>query len=187
MKDGDSDAIGQLFQQFYNDLYSYGLRLSNNSDLTHDSIQELFTRIWNSREHLSDLNNPKMYFLKSLHRIIMKELVFSRQEVNLENTDNQNSLISFSPEDFIIDNEHQKETTIHLSQIMNQLSERQREIIYLRFYQSMDYDEIAEITGLNYQSVRNLMYKAMKSLRKKLQDKTNNAFGLYLLITNIRK
>ena len=48
---------------------------------------------------------------------------------------------------------------------LDELSPRQREIIYLRFYQNLSYEEIADIMDLNYQTSRNLLYKAIRSLR----------------------
>lgn len=46
------------------------------------------------------------------------------------------------------------------------LSNRQREIIYLRFYQNLDYEEISEVMNINYQASRNLLSHAIKVLRQ---------------------
>ncbi len=49
---------------------------------------------------------------------------------------------------------------------IEKLTKRQREVIYLRFYQELDYDEIAGIMEINYHSVVNLIYEALRMLRK---------------------
>ncbi len=51
---------------------------------------------------------------------------------------------------------------------MDKLSARQREIIYLRFYHNMSYEEISDVMQINYQVCRNLLSQAIKSLRKLL-------------------
>jgi len=48
------------------------------------------------------------------------------------------------------------------------LSSRQQEILYLKFHSEMDYDQIIEIMGLNYQSARNLVTRALEALRKSM-------------------
>ena len=46
------------------------------------------------------------------------------------------------------------------------LTDRQREVIYLKFNQNMSYEEIGDILGINYQSIRNLAHRAITELRK---------------------
>ena len=48
---------------------------------------------------------------------------------------------------------------------MQQLSSRQREAIFLKFYEEMDYQEVAAAMDINYQSVRNLIFNGIKKLR----------------------
>ena len=49
---------------------------------------------------------------------------------------------------------------------VEQLSHRQKEIIYLKFYQNLSYDEVSSIMNINYQAARNLLYQAIKALKK---------------------
>jgi RNA polymerase sigma-70 factor (ECF subfamily) len=51
---------------------------------------------------------------------------------------------------------------------INQLSNRQKEIVYLKLYQQLSYEEVSEIMQINYQAARNLFYQAIKSLRELL-------------------
>ena len=49
---------------------------------------------------------------------------------------------------------------------MQSLSSRQREIVYLKFYENLEYQEIADLLTLNYQSVVNHVHRAIVKLRK---------------------
>jgi RNA polymerase sigma factor (sigma-70 family) len=51
---------------------------------------------------------------------------------------------------------------------LEQLPERQREVIHLRYFQNLKNEEIADIINVNYQSVSNLLHRAVKNLKKQL-------------------
>ena len=53
-----------------------------------------------------------------------------------------------------------------LQNAMKELTDRQREIIFLKYSKNLSYEEIGEILGINYQSIRNLTHRAVSELRK---------------------
>ena len=83
---------------------------------------------------------------------------------------------SFSVEEEMIISEKERETLQHLAAEINLLPDRQREILYLRFHQDLDYDEIAAIMQISVPTCRTFVYRALKQLRGKLE------FGAILLI-----
>ena len=52
-----------------------------------------------------------------------------------------------------------------IAELLNQLPKRQKEVIYLHYFEDLDYSQIAEIMAINYQSVLNLTQKALQKLR----------------------
>jgi DNA-directed RNA polymerase specialized sigma24 family protein len=66
----------------------------------------------------------------------------------------------------MISNEVKHEDLMKLRANLEKLSKRQREAIYLRFHQEMEYEDIAGIMAINYHSAVNLVYEALKFLRK---------------------
>jgi len=76
--------------------------------------------------------------------------------------------ISFSVENSWIENEETELRSKELTVAISKLSSRQQEILYLKFHSEMDYDQIIEIMGLNYQSARNLVTRALEALRKSM-------------------
>src|SRR5690606_16005269 len=72
-----------------------------------------------------------------------------------------------------------------LKAYINKLSPRQREIIYLRFYENLKQEEVAELMGLNSQSVYNLQYSALLALKKLMnyQSTRDCILALCLLIS----
>ena len=48
---------------------------------------------------------------------------------------------------------------------LDKLPPRQREIIYLKFYKDLSYEEIAVLTSLKVRTVYNTVYQALESMR----------------------
>ena len=167
-KRGDRAAYGSLVKMFYKTLFSYGTKFSADTAVVEDCIQDLFLEIWQRREFLSDTEHVKFYLLKSLRRKIHHELdkLQSRQHDPLDDKQTLDFLGEFSIETTLIEIEtaelHQKK----LHQILAKLTKREREVIYLKFYQEMDYEQIAGMMSINYQSVRNLIHTAIRELKK---------------------
>ncbi len=78
------------------------------------------------------------------------------------------SEIEFSAEDFYIINQQEEVTRLNVINGLKKLSKKQREVIYLRFFEDLDYKEIAEIMKINIQSVRNLIQRSYNPLRQYL-------------------
>jgi RNA polymerase sigma-70 factor (ECF subfamily) len=71
-----------------------------------------------------------------------------------------------SHENFLISYQEDQQKTERIINAIQQLPNREREIIYLRLYQELSYEDIIEVMQINYQGVRNLFSQAIKSLRK---------------------
>ena len=70
-------------------------------------------------------------------------------------------------ESVIILNQEHKEKLEKLDRALSTLSVKHREAIYYYFYQGMSYGEVQELLGFrDLKSVRNLVYKVIKILRK---------------------
>ncbi len=174
LKQGDEHAVSEMMQYYYADLYQYSLKIAGDADLSKDCIQEVFMEIWTKREKLSDVNYIKPYLFKSLRRRIVYHKTQKKKE--LDNLEADFDVV-FSQEDFLIHEQNTKERQEKLVKALNQLSKRQREAIYLKFYEGLSYEEIAEIMGITYQPLYNLIYKSLKLLREYL-----SACSLLLLL-----
>lgn len=73
-----------------------------------------------------------------------------------------------SVEDRIIESEFSLEIKGKLKEAFGVLSDRQREAIYLRYQEGLDYESICGHMDINYQSVRNLISTGIKKLSKQL-------------------
>jgi RNA polymerase sigma-70 factor (ECF subfamily) len=69
-------------------------------------------------------------------------------------------------EDIMIHDEVDKDKKAKLQEAFKVLSSRQREAIFLKYYQEMSYEQICEVMDINYQSVRNLISKGIIELKR---------------------
>ena len=167
---GDYSCFKQLFHKHYKVMYGYGVKLCENPELVKDSIQDLFVTLWERRETLDHINSPKVYLYVSLRRNILRQLKkdqkFNGKLINEDSSD----FAEFGMEEFIIKKESIYQQKQKVLKALNRLSPRQREVVYLYFFNGMSYEEIEKILIINRQSVHNLMHRAMKTLRSQLKE-----------------
>ncbi|GAB3892114.1 sigma-70 family RNA polymerase sigma factor [Larkinella knui] len=170
-KKGDKGAFGSLATVFYKTLYNYGTKLTTDYTLVEDCIQDLFLEMWKRREFLGETEHVRFYLLKALRRKLFLEKKTSDKRLHqfIENTDDIDFIGEFSIESRIIELETTEQHLKKLNQVLTQLSKREREVIYLKFYQELDYEQIASLMAINYQSARNLIYNALKGLKSAWQ------------------
>jgi RNA polymerase sigma factor (sigma-70 family) len=152
------------FKYHFDSLYNYGIKVTSDSELVKDCIQELFYRMWKNNIDFSTVTYPKSYLLKGLRRQILNVLELKyHQAPKLEVEDNIS--IDFSPEDYYIQNQYEENLRIKVIHALNQLSKKQREAIYLRYFENLKYSEIAEIMNINAQSVKNNVQHGLNALK----------------------
>jgi RNA polymerase sigma factor (sigma-70 family) len=166
--EGDKDALSSLFKVLFNDLYGYGNRLVKDQEIVSDSIQDLFFRLWKNRSQLTNVEIVKPYLLKALRRQIITNLRLNKRYVNMDEMSDDFFEIEYSHEDFIVKEQVDKETNEKLVAMLNQLTGRQKEAIYLRYFQGYDFEMVSEIMAMNVQSVRNTIHRGLLSLRELL-------------------
>lgn len=165
LKTGDKAALEKIYRLHFNDMVFYGKRLCQDEDLIRDCIQDLFIYLWKQRERISETSNIRGYLLLSLRRSIIKAIQKKAALVSDDDSDAFMLQASQPFEQMIINNEEADEKLTQLNNSLAKLSERQQEIIYLKFKVGMDNQQIAEALNINYQSVRNLLSRTLKTLR----------------------
>jgi len=168
LKEGDLNAFSVLFESYYPDLHSYGLKISKNTALTEDTLQDFFLYVFEHRENLSDLDSIAPYLFTSYRRFLLKVMKKNNKLTHTDFSEDTFVDLQFTVEEIMTE----QETTIfknkNLSILLNKLPSRQKEAIYLKYYSGLKASEISEIMGINYQSVVNTLHKAIKSLKEEI-------------------
>jgi len=169
---GDSVAFSQLYQQHSRILFSYGYKISGDTSLTEDCIHDLFVYLWNKRETLGHTDSPGKYLVVSFRRLLIKKLSSKQKEgiMAIEDFSHVGDVVSANAESDWITQEDNRLQQSRLSNAMSRLSKRQQEALYLKYFQEMSYEDICDIMEINYQSVRNLISRALFDLRSYMTE-----------------
>jgi RNA polymerase sigma factor (sigma-70 family) len=180
---GDMYALANIMQGYYSDLFHWGLRLHSEREFVKDCIQDMFVNLWKMQQSAGGasagavhagaasvaVSNVRSYLLVALKTRILRELSKKHVTHQLMLSDEYSFSVEFSSDLRLIDEEHEVYQVRKLEGVLNSLSDRQKELIYLRFYQSLSFEQIAEVMNLSRQSVYNLLQKSLGSLRKHYQ------------------
>jgi RNA polymerase sigma factor (sigma-70 family) len=177
-QEGQGEAVSVLFRRHYRELYSYGLKISRDQSLTKDCIQEMFGELWDKRESLAPVTQVKAYLLKILRRRIFHHLQKATRQTAREGESLPEFEVVLSAETLLVQEQLSSETLARLNEALQKLTPRQREVIYLRFFDALSCEAISEIIPLRYQSVVNLIHESVKKLREHM----HLVFKLLLLL-----
>jgi RNA polymerase sigma factor (sigma-70 family) len=160
---GDEFAYTRLIKKYSKMLFNYGFRICQDRDFVKDCVQDVFLELWNRRLKISATQAVKWYLFKAVRLRIFREQ--SKWNAGEALDESYEFLVEFNIESKMITDLEVVELSNKIKLILNALPTRQREIMYLRFYEGLDFDNIAQIMDISKQSVHNLLQKAYKNFR----------------------
>lgn len=165
----DDIDIDNLYNQYADILYAYALSLEFDKDTCMDAIHDVFYKLCENKGQLKHVNNVKFYLIKSLRNRLLDIYRSQKKYTNLplEHIEaNMPFKTHLTIEDDYIINEEVKENLRIVQDLLNSLTNRQREIIYFRYIEGMSYEEISDIMMLSLPACRKMVYKTISKLKK---------------------
>lgn len=175
---GNKEAFSELYKSFYKGLYSYGIGLGMKNEQVRDVIQELFLKLYSQPDLIKNTSTIQSFLFKSIRNAFINLEKDKQRYLDIKHIEDFEIKYSIN-ENIIEDKEEREQIKLKIKNILDSLTPRQKEIIYLRFLHQMEYEEIAKIMSLSEQAARNLIHRALEKLRK---DK-NEYFILLIAIT----
>jgi RNA polymerase sigma factor (sigma-70 family) len=170
-KSGDKEAFAHFYNLYVDVLYRYGTKLTANEELVKDAIHEVFLDLYLKRgKNKTNPENLKYYLILALKRNLIKKLKHIK---NIINHDIINELLFepvYSIEKNIVEMEEHAELNNQVNNALNQLPAKQKEVLYLRFNESLEYIEIAGLMNISIESVRKQVYRALKTVRELFEN-----------------
>ena len=164
---GDNDAYSRLYNEYVQILFRYGSRFTSDSELIKDCIQDLFTSLYKNRKRLGPPpGNVKVYLFVSLKNNLARAIQRNARYEHMDQ-DMHSFLLEPTVEEQFIDDESARNQRNMVEKILSVLTFRQKEIIYYRYIQELDFKDICTLMQLNYQSAQNLLQRAIKVVKKK--------------------
>jgi len=173
--DGDDKAFVAVYYFFINALLSYGKKLTSDRELIHDAVQEIFMDLYQkrSKKHIP-IGNLKAYLFIALKNAILQKILQNRiyNDKVVDDYLLYEFNIEYSFQDQLISREISEEKHHRLQNAIVTLSSKQKEIIYLKFEEELEYTKIARLMKITVESARKQLYRALFSLRQILDNET---------------
>jgi RNA polymerase sigma factor (sigma-70 family) len=167
-KQGDWESYTRLYDGHYRALNNYGHKFTKDVSLIEDSIHDLFVKLWNNRATLGTPVSVKNYLYKALRNILFRKIKWHSRFTNITDDEDPSFDVELSHDRTLIVKEEELELRQMIQRALHELPARQREIVFLRFYEGLSYEEIAEVMSINITSVYKLWYKVLEKLKSSL-------------------
>ncbi|MBO9566028.1 MAG: RNA polymerase sigma factor [Niastella sp.] len=162
---GDKKAYSTLYLQLYERFYNYGVKFTADAAVVEDTVQEVLLSIWYDRQQLGDLSNPEAYFFAAFRNNLFRKLNTLARQLPVEMGESEPE---FARDAILINEEIDTELRQRLQKAIDTLTPRQREAIFLRFYEGLAYDEVATALGITTKATYKIMARALLELKGKM-------------------
>jgi RNA polymerase sigma factor (sigma-70 family) len=165
-RNGDERAFMIIFDNFSKSLYNYGCKILPEKEIVKDAIQELFIELWKNRATLGETGAIKFYLFKCLYRKLLRIQSKNSKSIFVRFSSGMSEEILPSHEFFLIAEQISAEQREHLVALLDKLTKRQREAVFLRYFEELSFEKISGIMNLSKQAVYNLISQALEHLRR---------------------
>ncbi len=173
--EGDQRAFRALFEQYHGLLATHIMRLTRSQELTEEILQDVFLKIWMSRETLSEVNDLRAYlYIVSKNHALNSLKKVARERVTFSDTDW--SLVERS---FVSAESEEPGHYGLIDEAINRLPPQQQKVYLLSRHERLKYTEIADQLGLSRETVKKYLQLATDSICTYVVDRASVGISLF--------
>lgn len=165
--EGKENAFKQIYEAYWEDLYSYVARILEHGPEVEDIVQEVFVKLWRIKDNIGHVNSLKAYLLVMTKNSVLKYLSKKQSQIIYGE-----SIKEFA-NDMYADPE-QETYANQLSTIIDveiaALPSKMQQIFLLSRKQQLSHKEIAELLEISDQTVKKQINNTLKLLRHRLKN-----------------
>jgi len=174
--DVDCSWFAELYERTVSSVYRYAVVLVHDANLAEDVTAETYLRAWKGRRSYRGDGTALSWLLAIAHNVALSALRQRRETVALDRVDNR----ALDEEESDLSGplaEHAREEELRglLLRAIQLLTPEQQQVIYLRFFEGLSHQEIAERLGKRPGAVRAIQFRALARLRQRLQGEARHA------------
>ena len=171
---GDRERFGDLIERYQGRLVNYLFRLLRNADDAHDLAQEVLVKVY----QVLDRYDPQYKFSTWLFRVAQNAAIDQIRRrrlklVSLRQEDDEGENRDWdlpSPERGPYGEMRNRERGVAIQDAIDSLPWEYRELILLRHFGELPYEEIAQLKQMPLGTVKNKLFRGRQMLKEKLQD-----------------
>ena len=152
--------LTETFKSMSDGLYRVAFYILESQPDAQDVVQDLFIKLWNTRDELDKVLNLKAYCTTLIKNMCIDRIrkASKEQSIGIETDIPESRTID---EDLIA-----KDKLGRVMAAIERLPKGQRNVVKMYVLEEMSYDEISEKTGMSNLTLRVLLSNARKTLRK---------------------
>ncbi len=166
LQEGNQVAFTAIYQKYHKALYVFSYYYLKNKEQAEDTIQTVFSKLWEYRFQIIVTVNLKNYLYKMVKNHVLNEIR------DATNALTKNYEMAQSPEYFednLVEQIEEKELRSLFYKAINKLPDQKRNICLLKIKEGMSNKEIAKKLNIAENSVKVYYNQSIKTLRSYLQ------------------
>ena len=181
---GNQNSYQIIFNHYWDQIYSTAFAFTKSAELSKDLAQDVFVKIWITREKLSEVNRFESFLYITARNLILdmlrKKIFTEENEEYLkkyfeESSHNPDRKLEF------------KEFEEKIHQAINQLPPQQQTAFRLSRFNGLSHEEIARQMGVSKQTVKSYIVRAIVNLRQFIKEQPGISFILFFILTCLKK
>jgi RNA polymerase sigma-70 factor, ECF subfamily len=164
---GSRDAFNALFRKYQQMVVNVITRYIGDSAFAEDMAQEVFLRIYRSKNKYKPVTKFKYYLFTIVHNLCLNEIrdINSRRTKTMDFDDTLGLSNNAEP----IANSENTEIRLEVKSAIESLPPQQRIAVILDKYEGLSYEEISKVMKLSVSAVKSILWRARESLKGKLK------------------
>jgi RNA polymerase sigma-70 factor, ECF subfamily len=164
---GSRDAFNSLFRKYQQMVVNVITRYIGDSTFAEDMAQEVFLRIYRSKNKYKPVTKFKYYLFTIVHNLCLNEI----RDINSHRTKTMDfdDTLGLSNNDEPIANSENTEIRQEVKSAIESLPPQQRIAVILDKYEGLSYEEIGKVMKLSVSAVKSILWRARESLKGKLK------------------
>ena len=165
IREGNEEAFKTVFLRYYKQLALFARRFVRTTDVAEDLIQEVFARIWESREEWSPGSSLKVY----LYQVVKHQALDYLKHKQVEDKYDESWMDQKETPSIVFSETGEKEQFRRLvNKAIEELPTQARTVYKLHRFDGLTYKEIAQVLDISVKTVESQMTRSLKKLRERL-------------------
>lgn len=159
-KNGNKESFGKVYEKLYTPLYRYTLSLSKDKNTALDLCNQSFLNFYKNLNNYKSSGKPLAYLFTISKNILLNSykkdsrILFNEESMDLQ----------VEEKDFVKEIDT-KMLSAKIEDLIDLLTENEKEIIRLFYFAELEYVEISNLLGKTEESIRKTKERALKKLR----------------------
>ncbi len=184
VSESDEQAFSLVFDRYWPQVYGTTLHLTKQTELARDLSQDIFIRLWENRDRLSEVANPSSYVYTLSRNLVIDHL--RRKVFTPSNTEfllNYFQSGTATPQDKM----EFRELDDLLKKAIDALHGKVKEVFILSRDERLTHEQIAARLGISVVSSKTYIVRALQQIRKFMETHSDSQLLLMALAVLLRQ